>query len=240
MKVTRGNFIMKKDKRLIVRLIGVLSIVATTSMATPAYAMSADVLKGHSEVQSMSQYQGKTTTQSTQDYINKSVSSKDGSRVAVTSGAVQQSLVYGWNAISNDPNKICYVKDGIKQTGWVQAGGWRYFDQGTGFMLREQWKQDNGVWYYLKADGSMAFNVNVDSYHVDKSGAWDSNAISGAPTYTKVGVYDSDGKGGSDLARQDFQSMVSSGQIKARVDYYGGLGSSDVANAGTLRFYLAN
>ena len=55
--------------------------------------------------------------------------------------------------------------------GWTQndAGQWLYYENGkpvTG------WKQVDGKWYYLYADGSMAINTKIDGYEVGPDGAW--------------------------------------------------------------------
>ena len=55
--------------------------------------------------------------------------------------------------------------------GWTQndACQWLYYENGkpvTG------WKQVDGKWYYLYADGSMAINTKIDGYEVGPDGAW--------------------------------------------------------------------
>ena len=38
--------------------------------------------------------------------------------------------------------------------------------------MKTGWLNDNGTWYYLNADGSMAANTYVDGYYVGSNGAW--------------------------------------------------------------------
>lgn len=72
--------------------------------------------------------------------------------------------------------------------GWVQVdnGQWIYEENGT--QLTGQWLKDNGVWYYLGADGIMLANTtrNIDGvdYTFDASGKWLD------PASAKTGVYD--------------------------------------------------
>ena len=92
---------MDKSKRLIAGVIGVLSIVATTSMATPAYAATgADIVhRGTNRA-----YSGATTQSTTSSKGNISVSSQ----TVDTRASQPSALSYGWNVIGNNPDKIMF------------------------------------------------------------------------------------------------------------------------------------
>ena len=59
-------------------------------------------------------------------------------------------------------------------TGWrTLSDGWYYFMQDTGYMLKNNWMETNGIWYYLGSNGAMLTNTTTpDGYYVDASGAW--------------------------------------------------------------------
>lgn len=47
--------------------------------------------------------------------------------------------------------------------------------------LAEGWKNDNGIWYYVKADGSLAVNEWIEEdgfpYYLQENGALDEEAV---------------------------------------------------------------
>jgi hypothetical protein len=63
----------------------------------------------------------------------------------------------------------------VTKTGWDQlaTGAWNFYDQ-TGAKVANKWINDGGVWYFLKADGTMAtgwYNDNGTWYFLKSSGA---------------------------------------------------------------------
>lgn len=84
-----------------------------------------------------------------------------------------------------------FGEDGYMFTGWNdESGDWRYYqpsgdDQGA--MVKSDWVQYKGKWYYLDKNGVMATDVAVkgkkdsdkDSYYyVDDDGKWDGKMLS--------------------------------------------------------------
>ena len=58
--------------------------------------------------------------------------------------------------------------------GWRQIDGKWYFLRSNGAMARNQWEkvEENGLWFYLGADGAMLTNTTTpDGFRVDESGA---------------------------------------------------------------------
>lgn len=54
--------------------------------------------------------------------------------------------------------------------GWKNKdGNWYFYDDG---ILKTGWILDNGKWYYLYSDGTMAHDCSIGDYHLDNSGAW--------------------------------------------------------------------
>lgn len=225
---------MDSCKKLLLGVVATLSLFAT---ATPVFAADA------SSLQYMSQA-GKTSQVSHVDYttnVSKSTSATQATQKATTSYTTQatQALKYGWNVIDGNPNSIKFQKaDKTLAVGWSNAdGNWRYFDSNNN-MVRSKWIQDGSAWYYLKADGVMAKNMNVDGYHVNASGAWDSNAVSGALNYVGALVATTGGNT-TLLTASDFEAKVASGVLKAKVEYFSSVGgSTSGANMGSLSFYL--
>ncbi|WP_315080711.1 hypothetical protein [uncultured Clostridium sp.] len=54
-----------------------------------------------------------------------------------------------WNKVNND---WLYVENGHAVTGWF--------------------KEVDGNWYYLKPNGSMATNTNINGYYINQYGIW--------------------------------------------------------------------
>ena len=65
-----------------------------------------------------------------------------------------------------------YLAGGLKQTGWLQAGGtWYYMDPETGVMLADEWLDDT---YYMTASGAMAtgwIKIGESWYYMSAGGA---------------------------------------------------------------------
>ena len=64
---------------------------------------------------------------------------------------------------------------GYMAEGWqeLSAGHWYFFMPSVGCVLKGQWVQDGGIWYYLGNDGVMLTNTTTpDGYRVDGKGAW--------------------------------------------------------------------
>jgi hypothetical protein len=75
------------------------------------------------------------------------------------------------NAVEVDPN---LGKTTPAQVGWKQeATGWTFYDV-NGTKVANYWVNDNGTWYYIKADGTMATGwaqVNGTWYYLKANGA---------------------------------------------------------------------
>lgn len=62
--------------------------------------------------------------------------------------------------------------------GWEQQSDstWKYKDDNTQQYVTARWIENNseqGLWYYIKADGIMAINTTVDGvYYVNELGEW--------------------------------------------------------------------
>lgn len=60
---------------------------------------------------------------------------------------------------------------------WPRPRAGRRTTRANGYITRTAslitgWKQMDGKWYYLYADGSMAINTKIDGYEVGPDGAW--------------------------------------------------------------------
>jgi hypothetical protein len=67
-------------------------------------------------------------------------------------------------------------------TGWRKIDSkWYYFGQ-AGYMEIGWLQDDNGKWYYLNNDGSMAHDTVIDGYKLGSDGAW-INSYSTSITY---------------------------------------------------------
>ncbi|WP_271814734.1 hypothetical protein [Clostridium beijerinckii] len=229
---------MESMKRLMLGVVGVLSLVATTSV--PVFAVDASALKDSTALNNKTSYQ---------DYADKLYTNTDTTQ-ATSSSATQtidtrmqqaSALRSGWNVIMNDPSQIYYVKDGAKVSGWVKTPTWHYFDQSKGnAMLTNSWLNDSGKWYYLDCRGEMYYSTYVAGLgSFDASGAWlgydkvDSyTAISGMTVVDKSKT----DTGSTIISRDDFSSKVLNGSIKARIQYGSTGGGAEV---GALHWYLA-
>lgn len=60
---------------------------------------------------------------------------------------------------------------------WKQEGNvWRYYNDNSGQMARDQWIETGGKWYYVNYDGAMQVNTLIDdTYYVDGSGVMAAN-----------------------------------------------------------------
>ncbi|SBO89165.1 hypothetical protein SP20007_1997 [Streptococcus pneumoniae] len=56
-------------------------------------------------------------------------------------------------------------------TGWLQNNGSWYYLNANGSMATD-WVKDGDTWYYLEASGALAVNTTVDSYRVNANGEW--------------------------------------------------------------------
>ncbi|MBE6087361.1 MAG: hypothetical protein E7206_04775 [Clostridium beijerinckii] len=204
------------NKRLLLEVVASLSLFAT---ATPVFA--ADMSDEQYATQA-----GKTTEVTHTDYTTSD---------SKNTSATQATLVYGFNAINNDPNQIYFANaQGVKQTGWIKVEGTWYYANSDGKVLRSQWLKDSdGKWYYLGVTGKMISGMNVDGYYLDSgSGEWQGNARAGVPNYTNSFV------GSVTMSVQDIESKIASGKIKVNVDHGNALGATK-AGTGVLTLYLA-
>lgn len=62
--------------------------------------------------------------------------------------------------------------------GWAKDGTtWYYYHDRSGDMIKDEWVQSNGYWYYLGADGKLVTNSMIDDiYYVGSTGARATNA----------------------------------------------------------------
>lgn len=98
-----------------------------------------------------------------------------------------------------------FIKTWDQPVGWIQdATGWRYRHQdgsyttnaweqiegiyywfnGAGYMIENDWYQDNGKWYYLGADGAMVTGlqvINGKPYYFESSGAMATEPVTLTP-----------------------------------------------------------
>lgn len=106
---------------------------------------------------------------------------------AATSGKGWVQDSNGWYYVKDDGAKAAnewVTVDGQKYwidsntymaKGWRQIGGHWYFLRSNGAMAKNQWEkvQENGLWFYLGADGAMLTNATTpDGNRVDENGAW--------------------------------------------------------------------
>lgn len=216
----KGGIFMNHYRKLLLGMVATLSLFAT---ATPVFASTGGMTTSHKSFDT-----GVTSTATVEKASTQSTQ-------AVTTQATQAKLVYGFNAINNDPNQIYFANaQGVKQTGWVKSdGGWHYADS-SGKVMRSQWYKDtDGQWYYLGANSQMLSGVNVDGYYLASNGAWQGDSRASAGNYTKVLV------GSTFMSVQDVESMISSGKVKINVAHGSALGATK-AGTGALTLYLAS
>lgn len=72
-----------------------------------------------------------------------------------------------------DGVEYAFDAEGKMVTGWQSlAGSWYYFD-GSGAMVKNEWRQDQEHWFYLGSDGAMVTDTWVDrKYYVGTDGIW--------------------------------------------------------------------
>lgn len=97
--------------------------------------------------------------------------------------------------------------------GWVNtAVGWTFYDA-SGKQVKGTWVNDNGNWYYLRADGIMATswlneggnwyylysngcmakNTTINGYYLNSSGAWSqNNSMSTENVFSYIGLTKND------------------------------------------------
>lgn len=80
-------------------------------------------------------------------------------------------MVTGWQYI----NKHWYYfnESGAMLTGWQKINNVWYYFNASGAMVTG-WQLINSRWYYFYNSGAMASNTWIGKYHVNASGAWDS------------------------------------------------------------------
>lgn len=57
-------------------------------------------------------------------------------------------------------------------TDWKQENGMWYYLNSNGSMKVNQWFQVGGKWYYVNASGELAVNTSIDGYRVNDNGEW--------------------------------------------------------------------
>nr|WP_242982180.1 MULTISPECIES: hypothetical protein [unclassified Clostridium] len=75
---------------------------------------------------------------------------------------------------SNDTEDGYHVDNSGKMvtgTGWEHVDSWWYYLDDTGKVVTG-WLYDQGNWYYLYPQGSMAHNTTIDGYYLDDDGKW--------------------------------------------------------------------
>lgn len=113
----------------------------------------------------------------------------DMTKVYACDSSLDSLSVYDENSLiawSNNDDVYTTIKEGKEdttpatpatpaKTGWDQLadGSWNLYDA-TGAKVANKWYNDNGTWYFLKADGVMAtgwYNDNGTWYYLKSSGA---------------------------------------------------------------------
>ena len=57
-------------------------------------------------------------------------------------------------------------------TGWIRRDEKTYFADSNGEMV-EGWYEIDGAWYYFyPGSGEMAYNTEINGFHVDSDGVW--------------------------------------------------------------------
>jgi glucan-binding YG repeat protein len=54
---------------------------------------------------------------------------------------------------------------------WINDNGVWYYFKANGAMSTG-WVNDNGIWYYFDTSGAMLTNTTVDGYVLGANGAW--------------------------------------------------------------------
>lgn len=62
--------------------------------------------------------------------------------------------------------------DGWMCIGWKELNGKWYYLSSGGSRYENGWHKINGIYYYFYSNGVMAADTWIDTYYVDKSGAW--------------------------------------------------------------------
>ena len=73
---------------------------------------------------------------------------------------------------SNEKGNWYYIKNGVKQKGWIKNYGKWYYLNDNGVMV-SGWQQVSGKWYYLEANGEMATawnKVGEKWYYLNSNG----------------------------------------------------------------------
>lgn len=157
---------MDKSKKLIAGVIATLSIVATTSIATPAYAYTGADLANISKVQTMNEYTGKTANS---DYVIRGTTK-------VYSGATTNNATSSANNATTQKTQITKTRQATAEElngKWlIRSNGiatfWAYhLSDGSPYT---GWLKYNGSWYYLKYD-SMLTNRYVEGEYIGADGA---------------------------------------------------------------------
>lgn len=72
-----------------------------------------------------------------------------------------------------DEVEYAFDAEGKMVTGWLSMNGQWYYFNGSGAMVKNEWRQDQGKWFYLGDDGTMARDTWVDrQYYVGADGIW--------------------------------------------------------------------
>ena len=157
---------------------------------------------------------------------------------ATTSQNISQATISdGWNFTS--VNDIIFKKDGKLVKGWSKGGDnveWRFYDKSTGIM-KTGWLNDNGTWYYLQADGSMAHGIYIDGYWLGYNGVWDtSKDDSSRKETTSLAVYtDASISGSTRVTDAQFAQYKSQGKLGVTINREQTSGGYTVSG---LCFYL--
>ncbi len=216
-----------------------LGVIGTLVLSTATVPAMAKTIENGNEIGTEFSTSTKTTNTSSMDYLNKGTDTK----VTVTTGAIQQNLAEGWNVRDGS---IYYVKNQVKQTGWVMLGTWKCFNA-EGRLLTNQWYQENNKWYFLDGHGDMLCGnkVRFNPYYNSLGGYFDaSGAFTQTTDTTGTTIMDetilveksrSDGSSVS-ISMEEFNKKVDSGQIKPIVRYGSTGGSTGVGNG--LSWYL--
>lgn len=75
-------------------------------------------------------------------------------------------------------------------SGWEKTSDhWSYYRNGS---LCTGWVNESGKWYYLNSDGSLASNMSVNGYYIDRDGIWDKTGDNRVVISTDKAEYNGD------------------------------------------------
>ena len=66
-----------------------------------------------------------------------------------------------------------YLENGVKVTNrWIEENGQWFYLKADGRPAQSEWINESGVFYFMMQDGAMAHNQCVDGYYLSYDGVW--------------------------------------------------------------------